>query len=109
MQPQNATKSPTPKVVYTLSWFLLAKVLICMTVDVYGFFYHAMPSEGVMSLPELHSIVRDVWLTRHDAELEEERTLRRKGRPQSVKEIRLEEIKLRECEEYRAGFGNSLH
>ncbi|KAI6010697.1 translation machinery-associated protein 16, partial [Pisolithus orientalis] len=69
-----------------------------------GFFYHALPPEGVLSLQELHSLVRDVWLTRHDHELEEERSARRKGRPKSTKEVKLEEIKLRESEEYRTGF-----
>ncbi|KAI6042095.1 hypothetical protein EDC04DRAFT_2663828 [Pisolithus marmoratus] len=71
--------------------------------DVYGFFYHSLPPEGVLSLQELHSLVRDVWLTRHDHELEEERSARRKGRPKSTKEVKLEEIKLRESEEYRTG------
>ncbi|EGN96511.1 hypothetical protein SERLA73DRAFT_169989 [Serpula lacrymans var. lacrymans S7.3] len=71
--------------------------------DVYGFFYHAIPPEGVLSLEDLHSIVRDVWLVRHDVELEHERAARRKGRPKSTKEMKLEEIKLREAEEYRTG------
>lgn len=71
--------------------------------DVYGFFYHALPPEGVLSLQELHSLVRDAWLTRHDHELEEEKSARRKGRPKSMKEVKLEEIKLRESEEYRTG------
>ena len=44
-------------------------------------------------------------MTRHDDELAEEKAARRKGRPKSVKEVRLEEIKLRESEEYRTGFG----
>ncbi|KAF9219817.1 hypothetical protein BS17DRAFT_664944, partial [Gyrodon lividus] len=71
--------------------------------DVYGFFYHALPSEGVLTLGELHSVIRDVWLTRHDGELEKERAARRKGRPKSTKEMKLEEIKLRESEQYRTG------
>jgi len=58
-----------------------------------------------LSLPELHELVADVWLTRHDAELEEERAARRKGRPKSTKEQKLEEAKLREAEEYRTGIG----
>ncbi|KAG5653405.1 hypothetical protein H0H81_000692 [Sphagnurus paluster] len=73
------------------------------TVDVYGFFYHALPQEGAMTLTELHHIVRDIWLTRFDQELEEEKAARRKGRPKSAKETRLQEIKLRETEEYRTG------
>ncbi|KAG1797550.1 hypothetical protein EV424DRAFT_1333372 [Suillus variegatus] len=71
--------------------------------DVYGFFYHAIPPEGTLSLEELHSIISNVWLTRHDDELEQERTARRKGRPKSTKELKLEEIKLRESEQYRTG------
>ena len=69
-----------------------------------------MPEEeadggGTFTLPELHELVVDVWLTRHDAELEEERAARRKGRPKSTKECKLEDIKLREAEEYRTGLG----
>jgi translation machinery-associated protein 16 len=77
-------------------------------VDVYGFFFHAMPESGVLTLEELHSIVKDVWLTRHDVGLEEERVTRRKGRPKSMKEAKLEEIKLRAEEEYRTGMGSPL-
>ncbi|KAF4610996.1 hypothetical protein D9613_006864 [Agrocybe pediades] len=72
-------------------------------VDFYSFFYHACPEQGVLSLEELHHIVRDVWLTRFDEELETERAARRKGRPKSVKELKLEENKLREMEIYRTG------
>ncbi|KAG6891558.1 hypothetical protein C0992_004416 [Termitomyces sp. T32_za158] len=72
-------------------------------VDFYGFFFQSLPEEGVLTLPELHSIIRDVWLSRFDEELEQEQTARRKGRPKSAKELRLEEIKLREAEEYRTG------
>ncbi|KAI0295387.1 translation machinery-associated protein 16 [Multifurca ochricompacta] len=73
--------------------------------DFYGSFFHAIPEEGdgLLTLPELHELVSNVWLTRHDSELEEERAMRRKGRPKSIKELRIEEIKLREAEEYRTG------
>ncbi|KAG9309521.1 hypothetical protein JVU11DRAFT_10495 [Chiua virens] len=71
--------------------------------DVYGFFYHALPPVGVLTLKELHGVIRDVWLTRHDTELDQERAARRKGRPKSTKEVKLEEIKLREVEAYRTG------
>ena len=70
-----------------------------------GFFYHALPPVGVLTLEDLHAVVRDVWLTRHDEELEQERAARRKGRSKSTKEAKLEEIKLRETEEYRSGIG----
>ncbi|KZP16595.1 hypothetical protein FIBSPDRAFT_748459 [Athelia psychrophila] len=72
-------------------------------VDVYSFFFHALPEEGVLTLEELHGVLRDVWLTRHDEELEEERVARRKGRPKSAKEMKFEEEKLQEMEEYRTG------
>lgn len=75
------------------------------SVDVYGFFYHAIPEEGVLTLEELHQIIREVWLTRFDQELEQEKATRRKGRPKSAKEIKLEELKLRAVEEYRTGMG----
>ncbi|KAI0051027.1 hypothetical protein FA95DRAFT_1570257 [Auriscalpium vulgare] len=71
--------------------------------DFYGFFFHAMPDEGVLTLEELHGIVRNVWLTRNDDDLEEERKARRKGRPKSTKETKLEEIMLQEAEQYRTG------
>lgn len=74
-------------------------------VDLYGFFYHALPEEGELTLDEMHDIIRDVWLTRHDAEIEEEKAARRKGRPKSVKQQKLEDLKLREFEEYRTGMG----
>lgn len=73
--------------------------------DLYGFFHHAMPEEGVLTLEELHQLVRDTWLTRFDEELECHRLARRSGRPKSTKEMRLEELKLREAETYRTGMG----
>ncbi|KAE9391344.1 hypothetical protein BT96DRAFT_888745 [Gymnopus androsaceus JB14] len=75
-----------------------------LLADFYGFFYHSLPDEGTLTLEELHAIIANVWLTRHDEELEEERAARRKGRPKSLKESKLEEVKLRESEEYRTGF-----
>jgi translation machinery-associated protein 16 len=77
-----------------------------LPVDLYGFFYHAMPPTGVLSLPELHELVKDMWLTRHDAEIKEEKTQRRPGRPKSTKEVKLEELRLREAEDYRTGIGS---
>lgn len=64
-----------------------------------------MPEEGVLTLEELHHIIGDVWLTRFDEDLEEEKAARRKGRPKSAKETKLEDLKLRESEEYRTGMG----
>lgn len=71
----------------------------------YGFFFHALPESGTLTLEELHELIRGVWLTRHDEELEQERAARRKGRPKSVKETKLEDVKLVEAEEYRTGMG----
>ncbi|KAF8638938.1 hypothetical protein AX16_010413 [Volvariella volvacea WC 439] len=71
--------------------------------DIYGFWYHALPEEGVLTLDDLHQIVQEVWLTRFDEDLEAERTARRKGRPKGTKEMKLEDMKLREAEEYRTG------
>jgi translation machinery-associated protein 16 len=78
------------------------------TVSVMSFFFHAIPDEGVLTLQELHSLVRDLWLTRHDQELEDERVARRPGRPKSTAEAKLEDIKLRELELYRTGMGTCL-
>ncbi|KAG2048089.1 hypothetical protein BDR06DRAFT_963188, partial [Suillus hirtellus] len=71
--------------------------------DVYEFFYHVIHPEGTHSLEELHSIISNVWLTRHDDELEQERAARPKGRQKSTKELKLDEIKLRISEQYRTG------
>lgn len=60
-----------------------------------------------MTLEELHGIIRDVWLARHDDELLAEQKARRKGRPKSTRESELEDIKLRESEMYRTGMGKS--
>lgn len=76
-------------------------------VDIFGFFYAAIPTEGVLTLEDLHTIIREVWISRYDDELEAERTSRRKGRPKSTKEQKIEELKLREAEEYRTGLGTS--
>lgn len=79
----------------------------CRTVDFYTFLYEALPEEGELTLEELHTVIRNVWLTRHDQELQEEQAARRKGRPKSAKEIKLEDLKLQESEGYRTGLGAS--
>lgn len=53
--------------------------------------------------------MRDIWLPRFDQDLEAEKAARRKGRPKSTKEQKLEEQKLRDIEEYRTGIGEYLH
>lgn len=82
-----------------------AQYILCAIADVYGFFYHAIPETGALTLSELHAVVRDVWLTRHDEDLEAERAARRPGRPKSAREVRLEDQQFREAEEYRTGLG----
>ena len=82
--------------------------LIIVVVDMYGFFYHALPEAGILSLEDIHKLIQDVWLLRHDPELEAERASRRKGRPKSAREQKLEEIKLQEAEQYRTGIGAFL-
>ena len=77
-------------------------------MNIYTFFYHSLPPEGELTLEELHFVVRDVWLARLDSELEAERAARRKGRPKSTKEQKLEEQKLREAEVYRTGMGECM-
>ncbi|CAG7846926.1 SubName: Full=Uncharacterized protein {ECO:0000313/EMBL:CCA75045.1} [Serendipita indica DSM 11827] len=72
--------------------------------DRYAFFLHALPPDiESLSLADLHELIRDVWLTRHDLALEEEQASRRKGRPKSTKEDKLEEAKRRDAEEYATG------
>jgi translation machinery-associated protein 16 len=66
------------------------------------------PEGGALTLEELHDVIKGIWLTRHDVELEAEQAARRKGRPKSAKEMKLEEIKLREAEEYRTGMGKTM-
>ena len=63
------------------------------------------PDTTALTLDELHAIVRDIWLARFDVELEEERKSRRKGRPKSAKEMKLEVMKTSAEEEYRTGLG----
>jgi translation machinery-associated protein 16 len=63
------------------------------------------PGVEVLTLEDIHNIVRDVWLTRHDEEIEAEKASRRKGQPKSVKQVNLEEAKLRESELYKTGMG----
>jgi translation machinery-associated protein 16 len=84
---------------------MIIKSLFISKVDIYGFFYHALPEESALTLNELHTLVRDVWLTRNDQEIAQEQAARRKGRPKSTKQLKLEELKLQETEEYRTGMG----
>ncbi|KAG9102922.1 hypothetical protein FRC06_000801, partial [Ceratobasidium sp. 370] len=72
--------------------------------DRYAFFFHALPPDvSTMTLPEIHEIIRTVWLARHDSLLEAERVQRRPGRPQSARELVLLEMKLQDEEAYRTG------
>ncbi|KAJ7634077.1 hypothetical protein DFH06DRAFT_1221017 [Mycena polygramma] len=82
-------------------------------LDLYAFFHAALPPAPevvdagappteALTLPELHNIAR-AWVARHDEALKEEQAARRKGRPKSGKEVRIEEMRLREEETYRTG------
>ncbi|KAI0793880.1 hypothetical protein C8Q74DRAFT_1215355 [Fomes fomentarius] len=60
-------------------------------------------SQGELNLEELHFVMRDIWLARFDQEIEAEKAARRKGRPKSIKEQKLEDQKSLETELYRTG------
>ncbi|KAF8740735.1 hypothetical protein AX14_007375 [Amanita brunnescens Koide BX004] len=72
-------------------------------VDTYIFYHQCLPDDGTLTLEDLHCIVRDMWLARFDEQLEAEQASRRTGRPKSATQVKLEEIKLRDTEEYRSG------
>lgn len=76
-----------------------------MIVDLSSFFYHAIPPEGTLSLEDLHMIIRDIWLCRFDSDLESEKTSRRKGRPKSTKEQKIEEQKNTRNRAVQDGYG----
>ncbi|KAF8816333.1 hypothetical protein BYT27DRAFT_7238006 [Phlegmacium glaucopus] len=63
---------------------------LAVALDLYGFLFCATPEEGVLSLQDLHLIVNDIWLTRFDEDLEKIRSARRKSRPKSSEEIKLD-------------------
>ncbi|KAJ7043541.1 hypothetical protein C8F04DRAFT_943601 [Mycena alexandri] len=72
-------------------------------LELYAFFHAALPPDvEALTLPELHTIA-EAWVARNDAALAEEQAARRKGRPKSAREVRIEELKLREQETYRTG------
>ncbi|KAG8894064.1 hypothetical protein FRB99_001546, partial [Tulasnella sp. 403] len=73
-------------------------------IDRFVFFQHALPSDvESLSLSEVHEIIQDIWLHRHDKQLAEEQGRRRKGEPRSAKEDKiLAQIEM-EKEEYRTG------
>ncbi|KAJ7672691.1 hypothetical protein B0H17DRAFT_1084272 [Mycena rosella] len=72
-------------------------------LELYAFFHAALPPDGdALTLPQLHTIAH-AWVARNDAALAEEQAARRKGRPKSPREVRIEERRLREQETYRTG------
>jgi translation machinery-associated protein 16 len=76
------------------------------TADRHVFFYHALPPDVIsLTLSDIHSIIKEAWLPRHDEALQSLTLSRRPGRPPSTKELQLSEVKLREAEEYRTGLG----
>ncbi|KAH8832665.1 hypothetical protein DL96DRAFT_670411 [Flagelloscypha sp. PMI_526] len=74
------------------------------SADFHGLFFDVLPPDvEALSLDQLHQIIHDSWLIRNDAELEAERAERRKGRPKSMREMNLEQVRLRDNETYRTG------
>jgi translation machinery-associated protein 16 len=74
--------------------------------DKTGFLFHALPPDvEALALEHIHELIQTVWLTRHDEEIEEEQARRKKNRPPSVKEVRLQNLRAAEVEEYRTGLG----
>ncbi|KAJ7623276.1 hypothetical protein FB45DRAFT_925145 [Roridomyces roridus] len=78
-------------------------------LEMYKFFHAALPppimedSENeALTLPQLH-MISQAWVARNDEVLAEERATRRPGRPKSAREMRIEEVRLREQETYRTG------
>ncbi|KAJ7115890.1 hypothetical protein C8R44DRAFT_793578 [Mycena epipterygia] len=78
-------------------------------LELYAFFHSALPpapavapESDALTLPQLHTIAQ-AWLARHETALAAEQAARRKGRPKSLLEVRIEERRLREQETYRTG------
>jgi hypothetical protein len=77
------------------------------TVERPIFFHLSLPPAPfeAYDLPSLHELIKDVYLTRNDEELDELKKARRPGRPKAKREIEIEEIKRKENAEYENGFG----
>jgi len=92
-----------------IAWYVVPSILpFCANIisaDVYAFFFYALPESGALSLPDLHQLIRDVWLTRLDDEIAQEIAARRQGRPKTTKQQKLEDRKAVETELYRTGMG----
>ncbi|KAJ7733209.1 hypothetical protein DFH07DRAFT_928851 [Mycena maculata] len=78
-------------------------------LELYSFFHTALPpledadaDADALMLPQLHALAQ-AWVARNDAALAAEQAARRPGRPKSVREMRIEELRLREQETYRTG------
>ncbi|KAJ7066711.1 hypothetical protein C8F01DRAFT_980969 [Mycena amicta] len=82
-----------------------AKSKASTRLEFYAFMYGRVPPDSessTLSLPEMHVILQ-AWVSRHEPDISAEQAARRKGRPKSVREMRLEEARLREHENYRTG------
>ncbi|KAJ6518725.1 hypothetical protein C8R45DRAFT_3778 [Mycena sanguinolenta] len=77
-------------------------VSVSATVPIDGAETKVEEAEEALTLPALH-VLAQAWVARNDAALAEEQAARRKGRPKSAKEMRIEELRLREQEIYRTG------
>lgn len=64
-----------------------------------------MKSDAALTLPELRSLVQDVFLARHDGRIAELEAERRPGRPKAKELLELEELKRVENAEFETGFG----
>lgn len=74
--------------------------------DRFGFWFHALPPDTkALTLDELHGIIGDIWLTRHDEAIQSEKSTRRKGRPPSKREVELQALKIQDEQDYRTGLG----
>ncbi|KAJ7224335.1 hypothetical protein GGX14DRAFT_649715 [Mycena pura] len=72
-------------------------------LDFYAFIHARIsPDTTALTLPELHAILQ-AWVGRNDTALAAEQAARRQGRPKSPREMRIEELRLREQETYRTG------
>jgi len=80
-----------------------------LAADSVGFWFHALPPDSLaLTLEEIHTLIRDVWLHRFDEAIHSEESSRRKGRPPSKREVELRALKTQAEQEYRSGVGTPL-
>lgn len=75
--------------------------------DRFGFWFYALPPDvKALTLPEMHGMVAELWLKRHNEAILGEESARRKGRPPSKREIELKALKIQDEQEYWTGIGD---